>query len=61
MALEGWFDRSGSVSGRKASRMQEDYVTGAEAVTALQNTLFQYFPRLANVTRKKELTSPFAP
>jgi len=39
MALEGWFDRSRSVFGRKASRMYEAYVTGAVAMTALRVTL----------------------
>jgi len=39
MKLSGWFDRSRSVFGRKASRMQEAYVTGAVGVTALRDTL----------------------
>jgi hypothetical protein len=39
MDLEGWFDRSRTVFGRKASRMYEAYVSGAAAVTALRVTL----------------------
>jgi len=39
MGLKGWFDRSRNVFGRKASRMQEAYVTGAAAITALRVTL----------------------